>query len=136
MTDETHKRQQEALAGPVLAVCTARDGAADSAQRAAKAQAALAKATAQAVKAAKNASRGFDELHLAAQDEEEAAKKSAAAKKSGGGSGDVYKRQGRTGYRHGRGKTRRTAPSAHGRAGRCTGPGAPRPAVPSTRNTG
>ena len=23
MTDETHKRQQEALAGPVLAVCTA-----------------------------------------------------------------------------------------------------------------
>lgn len=87
MTDEIHKRQQEALAGPVLAVCTALDGAADSAQRAAKAQAALAKATAQAVKAAKNAIRGFDELHLAAQDEEEAAKKSTAAKKSGGGSG-------------------------------------------------
>lgn len=73
---------------PAIAVRTALDRTADSAERAARAQESLARATALAIKAARNSIAGFDELHLAKQEEADGEKKkSSSSRKNGSGAG-------------------------------------------------
>lgn len=73
---------------PAIAVRSAMEQAADSAERAAHAQESLARATSLAIKAAKNSIQGFDELHVVKQAQEESGKeKNNSSKKGSSGKG-------------------------------------------------